>query len=433
MQFRRVFFLLLVLVFSFGSSGYQTERETPPYYRLELSGLNKRITNEAGSFPEYLTVSRLIERFMARWELKGVSLAVVRDDRLVFAQGFGIANDQMQAVEPGHLFRLASVSKLITAIGIMKLVEAGRLSLDDRVFGPAGILKHPALEHVTDKKLYNITVRDLLVHAGGWTQRYGDPAFLPTVIAKRVGDKPPVGMESYYKFIASSRLHFAPGTMVSYSNMGYMFLGEVIREVSGEPYESYIRKSILIPNGISDMHIGSSYRDSCFSNEVQYFEQPGSPLIPECNGSGRLVKKSDGGNSVELLGAAGGWVASSVELARLLTLIDGKREVHDILSRRSILEMTEDTYGKGPLGWMSVTGKGDWIRTGNMPGTSAMVRRQANGISWVFLTNSSCWKGPKLSGNIERLMDRIIRRIDLWPERDLFQYYPISTLGIAGK
>jgi CubicO group peptidase (beta-lactamase class C family) len=360
-------------------------------------------------------------------------MAILKNERLVYAQGFGVADDSLHRVMPGSLFRLASVSKLITAMAIMKLAEEDKLSLDDHVFGPQGIIKNPLLDTVADKRIYDITVRHLLAHAGGWTQRGGDPAFSPLLIAERVGDAAPVSLNTYYKYIAKTRLAFTPGTRAYYSNMGYMFLGDVISTVTGEPYDAYIRKHLLIPNGINDMHIGSSYRKNKRPNEVCYYEPTDSKAIPECNGSGVLVVKSNGGNSIELLGAAGGWISSSVELAKLVTLIDGGKHVHDILSRNSIREMTDHTFAKGPLGWKSVNDNGNWYRTGSMAGTSAMIKKQPDGITWIFISNSSSWKGSGLSTDIERLMNKIIPNIRKWPDRDLFQYYPLESLPLARR
>jgi len=97
-------------------------------------------------------------------------MSIVKDGKLVYAHGFGYADVQAkQQVTPGNLFRIASVSKLITAVAIMKLVEKKAISLDSKVFGPKAILKDPVFNNVVDKRLYNITVRHLLAHAGGWS------------------------------------------------------------------------------------------------------------------------------------------------------------------------------------------------------------------------------------------------------------------------
>lgn len=430
-KYLKYFVLVSVFVLSFGSKRISRKKQVPAYYELELKGLNYRIRNDLSDFEHSKYIAKQVERFITRWELKGVALAVIKDEQLVYAQGFGTADRIGNEVEPGKLFRVASVSKLITAIAIMHLVEDGRLNLDDQVFGPGAILDNEYFREVRDKKLYQITVRNLLAHSGGWSQRYGDPAFHSLSIANKVGDPPPATMTTYSKYVASRRLSFPPGSQTSYSNMGYMFLGEVVSAVTGKSYEDYVREDILIPNGILDMHIGHSNLMYKLPNEVDYFEQRGSQQIFDFNGKGLMVAKSDGGNPIELLGAAGGWICSVVELSRLLVLIDGYPQVRDILTDNSILEMTDNTYAKGPLGWRATTDHGTWARTGSMAGSVAMLKRQPDGLSWVFLSNTSSWKGSKFPYEINRFMQRLTRRVEEWPQQDLFNYYPIDTLPLA--
>ena len=423
--------LLIFFVLSFGSTKISRQKRIPAYYELEVKGLNYRLKNGLSDFGYSNYIKKQVDHFLQRWELQGVSIAVIKDEELVFAQGFGKAGTDGRKVRPGDLFRVASVSKLLTAIAIMHLVEQGRLSLSDKVFGEGAILHNPHFQNIQDKRLKDITVRHLLAHSGGWSQRYGDPAFHSLNVARYVGDTPPATMDSYSKYIAGRRLSFAPGTQVSYSNMGYMFLGEVISKISGKKYEDFVREDILIPNGILDMHIGHSIDGNKFPNEVDYFEQRGSSLILDFEGSGMEVPKSNGGNPIGLLGAAGGWVCSSAELARLLVLIDGYPEVRDILSAKSIAEMTDNVYAKGPLGWRSTTKSGNWYRTGSMSGSVAMLNRQSDGISWVFLSNTSSWKGSKFPNEINQFMQQIISHVKEWPQHDLFNYYPIENLPLA--
>ena len=118
------------------SGGAQTEEKED-----HLPRLNKLLTNELSSRPETEGMDKDIERYMKRWELRGVQIAVSRNDSLVYAKGFGWADEERgEAMTPGHIMRIASVSKLLTAVGIMKLREQGRLKLSDHVFGADGIL-----------------------------------------------------------------------------------------------------------------------------------------------------------------------------------------------------------------------------------------------------------------------------------------------------
>lgn len=428
MKYFKYLFLAFILVFSFSSKSYNTTKQAAPNYKLEVIGLNSRITNSLSDFANSMYIEKQVNQFLKQWGLHGVSIAVVKDEKLVYAQGFGQADSTGKEVEAGDLFRVASVSKLLTAVGVMRLVEENKLSLDDKVFGPGGIIPDSVFSTVADSRLYQITVRHLLAHAGGWTQRAGDPAFNSIMVAEKVGDPLPATMHSYYKFVATRRLSFTPGTQTAYSNMGYMFLGEVIAAVSGKSYESYLREDVFEPVGILDMHIGNSYQINRLKNEVCYFQSANVAPIPEFNGSGDLVDKTNGGNPIELLSAAGGWICSAVELARLISYIDGKAEVKDILSENSIAAMTNNTYAHGPLGWKTALDSGTWIRTGNMAGTSAMIRRQPDGLTWVFLSNTSSWKGASLANDINALMSRICLNIKAWPQHDLFTSAPLSTV-----
>ena len=392
---------------------------------LDTNGLNFRISNELSEFSGSKFIEKEANGFLQQWNLAGLTMSIVKDGKLVYAHGFGYADvETKQPVIPGNLFRIASVSKLITATAIMKLVEKKTISLDSKVFGPKAILKDPIFNSVVDKRLYSITVRHLLAHSGGWSLHYGDPAFNSLVVLERIGETGTPTMDSYYRFVASRKLHFDPGTRSSYSNMGYMFLQKVIEAVSGKSYEEFVCKEVLKPVGITDMHIGRSFLSERRSNEVKYYESEKSEMVSAFDGSGRMVPKPYGGNPIELLSSAGGWIASSVELAKLMVLIDGFRNCPDMLPQKLINQMVEKEDFRGPLGWKVVKDNGDWIRTGSMAGTSAIMKRQSNGFCWVIVINSSSWKGPRLPAYVNYMMGKIEKSVSNWPKRDLFKYVP---------
>jgi len=103
---------------------------------------NVRLTNSISSGKQFTSAGRTVNSFMRKWSIAGASIAIAKDGKLFFARGFGYS-DTITLVEtqPYSQFRIASISKLVTAIGIMKLQEEGRLSMNDKVFGPDGILK----------------------------------------------------------------------------------------------------------------------------------------------------------------------------------------------------------------------------------------------------------------------------------------------------
>ncbi len=425
-QFKYLFLVLFVLMCF--SPGYdQAESNEKDISARLLDPVNKRLGNGSQDFEYSPYITRQITRFMERAALKGVSIAVTKNEKLVYARAFGYANVEEQVeCEPEHLFRIASVSKLITAVGIMKLVETGKMGLYDPVFGEKGYFNEPEYLDIKDPNLKKITILHLLNHTSGWTQWYGDPMFNPLIIASKVGDDPPATLDSYLKFVISRRLHYPPGTAYNYSNMAYMFLGAIIEKVTGMKYADYIRYKILFPNGIYDMYLAGNFYHERKPNEVKYYEPYGAIRVRSYLGNAKQVPKSYGGNDVMLLGAAGGWIASAPELARFISLIDGFNDVPDILSPESIALMT----GKigNPLGWKETNG-GYWMRTGSFAGTAAMLYRKPDGMTWVFLSNTSNWKGPDFSDDIKHIMNRVLRRVHDWPEKDLFNFYNTEQLS----
>ena len=191
-------------------------------------------------------------------------------------------------------------------------------------------------------------------------------------------------------------------------------------------YEEYVKEKILTPAGCYDMHIGRS--TSRFDNEVCYYE-PGMDSVQAYDGSGRMVLRSNGGNYIESLSGAGAWVASPVELLKFLSVIDDCPVVPDILSHESIMMMAmRGEHSELPMGWMDSNNRGTWSRSGTFAGTNAMMRREADGYSWVIVTNTSRWEGPRFTRSLISLMSRAMRQVKSWPARDLFNIREEFTL-----
>lgn len=382
-----------------------------------------RIDNSLTDTRAFESAEKGIEWFMKNWSIKGASVAVAKEGKLLYARGFGYASlPDSLPVEPYHRFRVASVSKLITAVAIMKLQEEGRLTVTEKVFGPGAILDDTLFAHPKDRRVFDITVGHLLAHEGGWSQRYGDQMFMPEVISRTMDVPMPVDLKTIIRFALSKNLHFAPGTGQSYSNLGYSILGLVIEEASGMDYETYCRRKILEPLGIFDMSLGRNLPEDALPLEVSYYEVENAPLRPSVYGTGEMVPASRGGNDIETLGAAGGWVATAPDLMRLLLAVDGFDEPKDILLPESIEFMTDVYNGFAPVGWRATMPNGTWWRTGSFSGTTAMLKRMPDGTAWVVLMNSSAWNGPELTSDVDQMMARFLQRINEWPETDLFSY-----------
>jgi CubicO group peptidase (beta-lactamase class C family) len=390
-----------------------------------------RLTNIYSSGKEYAPVERTVRYFMHLWSVTGASVAVSMNGKLVYARGFGYSDTiSGEEIQPYHKFRIASISKLITAVAVMKLAEEDKLDLNDRIFGPDAILDDPYFSNPRDKRAYGITVAHLLSHKGGWTQRWGDHMFMPLVVSDYMGMKPPVDTRTIVRFALDKRLHYTPGKGRAYSNLGYSILGLVIEEVTGMPYEEYCRTAILEPLGIYDMVLGRNLQSFRAPFEVSYHTPADVPPKPSIYGTGELVSPAYGGNDIEALGGAGAWLGTAPDLLRLLLAIDGFDTKEDILLPQSIHIMTDVSNGIAPIGWKATVANGTWWRTGSFPGTSAMMKRQSDGIAWVVLFNSSTWNGPEIHSYINRMMYRVISRLEIKGEYDLFDYSlpaPLST------
>ncbi|MDR0419661.1 MAG: beta-lactamase family protein, partial [Prevotellaceae bacterium] len=191
--------------------------------------------------------------------------------------------------------------------------------------------------------------------------------------------------------------------------VGYAILGRIIEKISGESYEEYVRKNVLYPIGIRNMRIGRSYPKDKYPDEVMYYDVWDAKRTPAFDNPNQYVFKPEGGHDIYTLGAAGGWVATSVDILRFILCIDGLPAVPDILSQKSITQMVLNDDKYDPIGWRFADAR-SWIRTGTLAGTSAVAVRDGNGFCWVVLTNTSSWTGSMFPFKIYYFMRDLIEK-----------------------
>ena len=372
---------------------------------IALKQLNKTVTNEMSAIPELEALDKKINRYLQKWQIKGASLAIVRNDSLVYAKGYGWADQELEIpMEPGHIMRVASVSKLITSAGIMVLQDQGKLTIKDKVFGPEGILNDEFFTELTscDKRYNKITVEDIMRHRSGFNR---DPVFSSIDVQKQMRLDHPPTKEDYFKLVLGKRMSAPAGHTTKYSNFGYIVLSEIIEKVSGQDYETFINEHVMNPAGCYDMHIGGIYYDDKRDNEVRYYTHDGDgKYIPDFRNPEDSVERCYGGSNLPLLSGAGAWCSSPIELARFVSSINGKGIIEDIISKEAINQMTEyydeNTYS---LGWNDTHPTKGWNRTGTLAGTSALIRHYPDGECWILVTNTSTYKGPRFTKNTDAL------------------------------
>jgi N-acyl-D-amino-acid deacylase len=395
--------------------------------------------NEVPSLSSY---DRMIPALMEKYGIAGAAVAVSRHGRLVFARGYGYADKEANtSVAPGALFRIASLSKPITSVTILKLVEDGKLHLDAKALDILSHLK-PAPGAQVDPRSRRVTVRQLLWHAGGWDRdKPGgfDPMFRSADTARDTGTAAPHSCETIIRWMMGKLLDFDPGTRSVYSNFGYCILGRVIEKVTAQPYEDYVRKNVLAPMGIERMRIGGALFSGRAPGEVKYYDYPdarlASSIFPDSPGP---VPSPYGAYDMRTLDSHGGWIASAMDLVRFVDSVDGRGRpaflrqstIRQMLARPAapIAQPGDATFYA--MGWrVRPVGAKDanWWHGGSLPGTTTfMARLTESGMSWAAVMNGRPGDSKTIGNEVDTTMWKAFREVTAWPAHDLLAQPPTA-------
>lgn len=288
-------------------------------------------------------------------------LSLSRQGQLVYARGFGwLDRQRKRKTQRDSAFRIASVSKPITAILIRDLVARGRLQLEAKVH--ALLKDERGLElQPLDTRLEDITVEHLLDHKGGWDRAATfDPVFgLPGTKPRRFASLSPADL---VQIMWSRPLQFDPGSRSVYSNFGYVVLGRVLEAVTKKPYAEYL-SAFMEQNGIAGIAVGQQQRN-------QRWHEPEYPA------AGRRL-------NIEVMDAAGGLIATAPALCTLLGRfwMDGRKR-------------------KG--------GSCTYTFYGSNPGTSAVVRQHPGGFEYAAMFNDRRGSHPEDNEALSRKLDALL-------------------------
>ncbi len=366
----------------------------------------------------------LMLRRLEATKTPGGALAVARNGRLIFARGYGWADVEAgQAVQPDSLFRIASVSKVFTAVAILKLVEEGRLALEDKAFRILSQIKPPPGADM-DPRIGSITVAHLLNHSAGWDQRITrqDAAMEPLagIVAKSLGVPAPVSSQAMIRYALGRPLDFDPGAKSVYSNFGFVVLGRIIEAVSGQSYEQYVRKNLMDPLNINRMRLGRSLPSGRAPGEVRYYtDSPGvASVFPHLRGS---VPLPYGGINLEGIDSSGGWLATPTDLVRFVTALDGSGALR-LLKPGTVELMTRSPRPAPPrqwseaLGWAVTNESGGlgWMKLGSTGGDWTYLRRRPDGLVVAASFNKP---GDR---SLDEEVANAVEQVRNWPAHDLF-------------
>jgi N-acyl-D-amino-acid deacylase len=385
----------------------------PPQDELPVTGT---------AHAELASFDRLMTSFLPKHGIPGAALAVARDGHVVYERGFGFADrDARDPVKPDALFRIASISKPITAAAILRLIEMGKLKLDDHAFE---LLKYaPPAGAEVDPRLKKITIRELLQHTAGFDRAKSfDPMFRSIVIAKALGAEPPAEPEQIIRYMMGKKLDFDPGARYAYSNFGYCVLGRVIEKVSGKGYEAFVREEVLKPLAMADTQLGKTLETA--KGEVKYVDLKDwkeVAVVGPDRGKKR-VPLPYGAWCLEAMDAHGGWISSAPDLVRFASSFDdpAKCPILKADSIRTLFARPEGKAGENKkgkpaevyygCGWQvrvvnAKTGDIDTWHTGSLDGTATLLVRRSDGLSWAVLFNARDNRaGKNLTGLINPLV-----------------------------
>jgi CubicO group peptidase (beta-lactamase class C family) len=306
---------------------------------------------QAGTPTSIEAVEALLRERTETDAVPGLSVSVVKGDRLVWSRGFGFADlATASPATPQTSYLWFSMTKIVTATAVVKLAEGGNLDLDapaDEYFRGFKVVSQPV----------PVTVRHLLNHSSG----LANPLPIRWV---RSADAPAPNRRAFVdRLLARHRkLKAVPGERAAYSNLGYLVLGEVVSEVTGASYEEYVRTEILSPLGMD--HTGFSYPEHARDGAATGYQPLRNLLTPLLRAAlpsgivgprhGRYVSF----NPFYVKGPAyGGLVGGVEEAARfvLLHLNGGQANGTRLLSAESVAEMQRIVPRGGKrdfgLGW----------------------------------------------------------------------------------
>jgi len=400
-------------------AGYRPVFIDPYYLGGNLKYSATWVRNGGVSTARLNTLDTFVRTYMENRNLPGLSLAIMREGRLVLARGYGYADTGAADLShPLHRWRFASVSKPVCSVAVLRALEdAPNWNLDSTVFGAGALFgfDYGNILIPYNERERNITIRHLLNMTAGWDSQ-GKLWY---------SDEPDYGVN--HSLIIGYQLNSVnptrdPGTFFLYNNFNYQVAARVPEKLTGKLFEVYTKEQVFDPCGITSMAMGGRTAASRQINEVAYYagNQWGSP-------ENVYPARMDGSTA---------WIGKPSDLLLLARRIDGNGRHRDIITADSLAAMRLANGQRGGdgnisnygLGWYPSDRHGLtwWQHNGAMAGTQAILCVSGDGSQGLaYATNSvhSTDAGSGVFSNgILDWMDTV-QDANAWPAIDLFGTY----------
>jgi CubicO group peptidase (beta-lactamase class C family) len=367
--------------------------------------------------------------------VRGGTLSIAREGRLVFAHGYTWAEPGYPRTSPNSLFRAASCSKPLTSILVHKMLREA----EGRNEGPSLKEKILSLLHggsetpdaPADARFGDITVDELLTHSAGWirSRNHPDPVFNDYPPGSDIRKRLPADRSGFLSYMLRQPLQFAPGSRSVYDNFGYFLLGRMLESLpmgAGKTYRDIAEDLLFKPLGLSRPRFGGSRMEERAAGEVLYHTAVPYLQANPIAGGAPWVAGGYGDFEVGNMDAAGAWLLSAPDYAKVLAAFDLDAG-NPILGPQATATMWGPSrFGEALRGWFALkipSGKGDtavakW-HNGLFPGTSTLVFYHPEKWSFVMFLNRDL--SPQPDGPHEgRDLARLASRVGSWPRTDLF-------------
>jgi CubicO group peptidase (beta-lactamase class C family) len=363
--------------------------------------------------------------YLHRENIPAASLTIAYKGKIIFSRAYGYSNlEQKVPLLPGDRFRIASLSKSITAVGILSLCENEKLKPDDKAFSILSDIKPCEPNYSIDPRIKDIRVRDLLQCSAGWEHEgIADPIFakwLGTTAVKCTNNLRPSNI-AIIRNLLMQKLDYDPGTTYSYSNVSYCVLGQIIEKITSQKYADFINALILQPENLQSFAIGSTLNSS--EHEVKYYPEESAVVNLLPNYKDQLGAANGGFFMLEAAPATIGWIASTDDLVRFISILSGETKIDPPINKKTFEQMlarpaldywkTEPEYFA--FGWEVERNKNGQLiafsRHGSLPGTMALIEHQSNGISWAAAFNKRPLRYVERREEVKALIKKSVKEL----------------------
>lgn len=336
-------------------------------------------------------LDRLVARFMVAQHVPNAELAVSVKGTTTFSHAYTYRGLAKSTATPATIMRLASNTKAWVDGALYNLIAEKKVDPKAKVFAYLGITKPLPRGAKIDKRIYDITIEDMIVHKSGWDDSkppYYDPTFKMREIALALHLKKAVGDVDYVRYQLGQPLQEPPGKVYAYCNFCYTVLGMVIEKASGMRFDDYIAKYVAGPLGLHNVLVSPTVGQRLPDEVAKYYsDYKGKSAVYVL--SGRRYSYPYSGDDM-VLEIAGGAAALATNADSMLAFMN------------KYLIWGIGTPEPGA----------DWAREGSMPGTNTWAEQLPNGSNYAFLVNTRQYIYGSDPTAFETLQSELERKID---------------------